>query len=483
MLIELVTILTFLLSGSVAVKLLGIRGWITPFLGFVLGISIFISVGFVQIVTPLPTWPIITLATTILLPLVAWRILPKQKLDINIRTLVITLLLTPLTVVFFRSANIINWSNDSFGYIESSILIADNQFTLNAMNTITKRVLGAPLLHSPAQLGNEFYLQSLSPLLSISTLLIMVWVVCRSFNLEVIRDKWLVYSGAILGALLLATNQRYLFNSFYLSGHLLFSSLFLVVVACGWLVATKNSKLADKNLVVFQSIVFPALTVTRPEATLVVLLAILPTLLLTRLSWKLRALPLITAGVATIMWQGFVALQYSERGQGLPIEAVGLLLLGVVVLLGVKLLNIKWLKDKSTTILLSAEASLWAILLLFTILNPTIAYRSLYSIYQNLILGKGLWGLSMVILGYFALIATVLTREKTLSFLRFPLTAFVPLMFIIAYLREGAYRVGAGDSFNRMLLHILPLLVLYIIVATISILLSHQSNRTRQRSS
>lgn len=484
MLIELTTIIIYLVSGTVVGRLMGIKGWITPAFGYVLGICLFITVGLIQIVTPLPTWPLLTMALVLLLPLVLWRIFfRKQALDLDVRIVLIAIVPIILLVYFFRNINLVTWSTDSYGYMASTILIADNEYELNAMNTITKRSLGAPLAHAPAQLNNEFYLQSFAPILSISVLLILSWFICIGFNVKQMKDKWIVYGGILLGVLLLVTNHRYLFNSFYINGHLLLSAQLLIITACGWLLAENKLGITKKEIILLQSAIIPAAVVTRPEATLVILLALLPTLLLDKIHWKLRALPLVAVGVSTLMWQGYIAVQYSNRGKDLPIEVLGFIIAALGTIAGIWILKTGLLKGKSTLILVGVEISLWLTLIVFSLLNPVIASKSLHSVYHNVVVGEGLWGLSLVILGYFALVAILLVRDKTLRSLRFPLTVFAPLMLIIAFLIDGAYRVGAGDSFNRMLLHILPLLVLYIIVATISILLSQQLSKSRQRSS
>lgn len=471
MIFELVSIIVYLVSGVVVTRLLGVRGWVTPFLGFIIGISLFITVGFLQIVTFLPSWPALTLALALLLPLSFWRIfLPSAKLDIKIPALVLVVVSITFLVFIFRGVNFVNWSNDTFSYLASATLIADDQFSIGSPGLIKTRVLGVPLMHAPAHLGGEFYLQSLAPILSISVLAVMVWILGKGHNLKSREDKWLVYGGSLLGVLLLVTNHRYIFNSFYVNGHLLFAALLLIIVGCGWLLATKKSGLKPEHLIWLQSAVIPALILTRPEAALVVLLALLPTVLLDIVPWKLRAIPLVTTGLTTALWQGFVALQYINQGESIPKDILGMFIIALSVIISIYLLKADWLKNRFNQLLLLVEVGLWAVLTLLYLVSPAIGGKSVHATYQNLVLGDGLWGLSVIVLTYLSLAVIFISRDKTLVFLRFSITAFVPLMFIVAYLRDGAYRVGPGDSFNRMLMHILPLVVLLIIVGTISIL-------------
>jgi len=78
------------------------------------------------------------------------------------------------------------------------------------------------------------------------------------------------------------------------------------------------------------------------------------------------------------------------------------------------------------------------------------------------VLGLGGWGVSMVVLAGLVAAAALLTNAPARIFIRFPLTSFVPVAFILAYLREDSYRVGITDSLNRMIFHILPVAVLFV---------------------
>ena len=76
----------------------------------------------------------------------------------------------------------------------------------------------------------------------------------------------------------------------------------------------------------------------------------------------------------------------------------------------------------------------------------------------------GAWGASLLVLAGVLVVAVLLRRVEHEQVWLFPLLTFVPLSVLLAFLREGAYRVGPGDSLNRMLLHVLPLAVLAVAV-------------------
>jgi len=88
------------------------------------------------------------------------------------------------------------------------------------------------------------------------------------------------------------------------------------------------------------------------------------------------------------------------------------------------------------------------------------------SIYENFIVGQGAWGLSIVFLTMITLLVLIFIKNSdNLTILRFSVTTFVPIMIISAYLRGGAYRIGPGDSFNRMFIQIVPIVILFIILS------------------
>jgi hypothetical protein len=88
---------------------------------------------------------------------------------------------------------------------------------------------------------------------------------------------------------------------------------------------------------------------------------------------------------------------------------------------------------------------------------------------HNLVLGEGNWGYSLVILALFVLVCAVAVRGGEIIFLRFPVTCFVPIAFLLVYFRGFPYRIGVGDSLNRISTHIVPLAVLFVIAAASSL--------------
>ena len=108
--------------------------------------------------------------------------------------------------------------------------------------------------------------------------------------------------------------------------------------------------------------------------------------------------------------------------------------------------------------------TLWIALAAALLLDVGPARTSLRATVTN-VLGAGGWGPVLVLLGLAATFALLRVTEDEFLPLAVPWLGFVPLGLLLAVLRDGAYRIGSGDSLNRMWIHLLPLLVLLIVLA------------------
>ena len=112
-----------------------------------------------------------------------------------------------------------------------------------------------------------------------------------------------------------------------------------------------------------------------------------------------------------------------------------------------------------------AEGGLWTAVGAYLLTDSGILMRSVRSTAENVLTHIGGWGSFLLLFGVGGLLALILLRREALLAIRFPLTGFIPLVILLAYLREGAYRVGPGDSLNRMWIHVLPLAILFVAIS------------------
>ena len=468
---ELVTVLAIFAGGVALLRGLGLAGWALPPLGFLAGVFLLLDVGFLQVVTGIPTWPAVTVAVVAVLPLGWWVVRWWRGHDVRVRLPLALACLVGLAaaVLGLRAANLFKWHDDSLTYLMAGRLLAENQYRSTASTSlVTERVLGVPLLHAPAELGGEFYLRTVTPLLCVAMLAMLVWVLrCGMVAGGPSGGAATRWSGPLAGLALLAlmTDDRSLYNAFYLNGHLLMGVLLLVVAASGWLLAVRPEAAPRAALMALQVLAVPALIITRPEGAMMCVLAVLPTVLSLRIDRRHRSVVLGTLGLSTMLFAGFQTWLFHDRGTAVPVSVVGPVLLGAALLCLVPLLRWGWLGRHAARLLLAVEAAIWLGLLAGAVVRgPHVLKASVKATYINQVRGPGAWGLFLVLVCALLLVAMVLLRLPYQEHLRFPLTTFVPLVFLLAYLREGAYRVGAADSLNRMIFHVVPLAMVFLVL-------------------
>ena len=476
MIFELLVILGFLISGSFLVKFLGFNGWYVPFLGYIVGVSIYVALGFAQVLIGIHTHPLIALTTLTVLTLALFIYDYRNEKLIRFSKIhsLIVLAIASSLVSFLWSAHLFNWHIDSFFNMEIGSLLVNNHYDTASMARVAKRLLAIPFIHASAHIGegSEYYLRSFTPLLSLSIIASIAWIALEGLRKKV--NKHMLYASIIAGLIFLITINRYVFHTFYINGHLFFAALLLIIAGFSWLVSMNNTWQKKSNaLMIVLLLAIPALVVTRPEASMVAALALVPLLLNTKIPWKKRALPAFVLGVSMIAWQGYVSTVDYQSSGAVSAESYGLLVAGVALIFAIPLLKIKLTERTQRNLIWTAEGGLLASLMFLTFLNPVVLRNALSATYQNVVFGS--WGWSLLFLGFVGILAIILLKFPRQAHLRFPLTTFIILGFLLAYLRTGdilestgGYRVGNGDSFNRMLMQIVPLAVLYIIVVVAS---------------
>jgi hypothetical protein len=233
-----------------------------------------------------------------------------------------------------------------------------------------------------------------------------------------------------------------------------------VVAAVPWLMG--------RGVLPTRAVVVPALSVVaivigRPEATLLLPLLLVPIAVCLevarRVVWVLSG----TFAAATFLWwvvvlRGLAPWSPSSAATVSVVTAVGVLLLTAVVP------RLPRHTVTASRLPLLVLAALTLVLVVYLVTDGgEVVWASLWATARNLA-GEGLWGLLVPVL---VLLLVIVSRAWSLpagQVFTVPLVGFLPLALVLAYAREGAYRVGPGDSLNRMWMHLLPLAVTYLVL-------------------
>ena len=461
MIVELLSVLTIFIGGCALTRVTGLKGWPLPAIGFAAGVALLVIIGTLQAITALPTSPVLALVLTFLLPVAWWfrAFLSGQEVSIKPIPTIITLFIFILASLVLR--NIVSVTPDSFQYVTIGSLLESGNFSEASPLILLKRFIAVPILHSPANLAEGFYIRSITPLLALSLLICLVWFINKGLSVS-LKDPVIISLFTTAAVLLLVTNNRFVFNMFYINSHMLVALFLLLLVGSGWLLL-RQADVPQQTLIMLQVISIPVLTLARPEASIYAGIALIPILIAERVSLKNRMLLLLVLGVSVISWHGFLWIKYDADGSDVPFSVLAMLAYGILVIIITPLLAWKPLYKLIPYSVVLTESGLWLALLVMVYINPSIFHRSVLATIENVILDAGGWGVSLAFIGFIVLGVLVFSQVPDRLILRFPLTTFIPLSLLLAYLRSGAYRVGHGDSLNRMFIHILPLAVLFIV--------------------
>ena len=466
MILELLVVLTFLGGGTLLIRTTGLTGWPLPFVGYIAGVCLHIALGFALVALGLPTTPLLVLPLTLALPAIAWTVALSRGREVGIPTnlTLFVALVVAFAVVMLRGANLVAYHWDSFRYLTVGSLLERGELERAGLFLLETRLLAVPLLHAPAQIQGELYLRSVTPLLGVATLGLVAWLLRTSLRPKLgdSGSLWFV----VVGVGTLVSINRFVFHSFYLNGHLIVATLLFAVAAAPWVRSLAGDHLA-RPLLAMQLLAMPVLVVTRPETTLLAGLAILPFLLADRFPFGERAAVAMALGSSIIAWNGFYVREHEGLDQ-VSGEVWFLLALGLLCFLALPLLCLRHLTRRASPLLGAIEVGLWCLLGVFALRDSDILWRSLVATARNGLLDAASWGVALGVLAVLTVLVWFFAPSTGSIFLRFPLTTFVPFSFIMAYLRDGAYRVNPADSFNRMLFHIVPIAIVYVCSAAVA---------------
>jgi hypothetical protein len=269
---------------------------------------------------------------------------------------------------------------------------------------------------------------------------------------------------ALVGAatLFLVASNRLVYDSFYINTHIQMAAYLLIAVAGAWLAVSGRSRWAvPAGLALAVTLTF------RPEAPLVVVI-LLVTVAASRASQKIRlAMALPTLAVAAL-WYGLGLWPNAAGGDEISPTApvfAGLVAIGLATLLCL-VSGLERARPWARWLDVAGLAGLVLMLAFFVATEPGVFATSIESTARNLT-RDGFWLLTWVAVVPLVLVALVVETVPDGRMWTVPILGFALLYWALPYLREGAWRVGTGDSGNRILAHFLAVTVLFLVLAAL----------------
>lgn len=366
----------------------------------------------------------------------------------------IALAMAVATVLLARTIHMTRLTSDSLQYVAFS----RNMRLPDAVDQIgpyflLQRQMGLPSLHALSEFTDRRYLASIGPLFGVSCLGIFVW-----FSWRATRE---VASGRVplvlAAALLLVTSNRLVYHFFYINTHIEIATFLLIAIAGAWMALVTDRP----AWAVPAGLALSATVLLRPEAPLVVAI-VLVALAVTRASFPTRLAMSIPSVAVVALWYGGLLLLHAGDTVAVLGNMAAVLATALLTLLGGtdRFRNLVghgwWLMPVTLTLALIALG----------IRNPDILVDSAIATSRNLI-SDGRWLLTwpaVLVLGMIALFVQRIPEGRlwTTSIIGFGL-----LFWLFPLLRGTAWRVGTGDSGNRILAHFLPVVVMFLVLAAV----------------
>lgn len=383
------------------------------------------------------------------------------------RWLAVALGATVIIVVAARLLHLTRLTPDSLRYI----LASNNLVTpdaLGAMHPVDlhDRNLAVPSLHALSDLTDRRYLASIGPLFGAAGFGLFVYLTWQATaRVERAARVRLIAAATVF----LVMSNRLLYDVFYIHTHIYVAVYVLVAMTGIWFTVTRGSP----GWAVPAGMSLAVTLLIRPETPLVVAL-----LLVVAASTG--------AGRATRLWLGLPAVgivgvwygmlwSWVPGGDRIAVDAPifgGIVAVGgaaLVLLLG-EIPALERTVRRSDLILVGL---LGLMLATFVAVAPGIFVDSLEATVSNLVLFQGRWHVTWPVLLALVGVALVFARGPDARLWSVPVVGYLLIWWLLPYLRGNAWRVGTGDSGNRILAHIIFVVVAYVVIAAARI---HEAN-------
>ena len=372
-----------------------------------------------------------------------------------------------VTATLLGSASLVAWatsagvgilSPDSIDYLAGADVFGQGLFSVVPADTLQTRMIAMQVLHAPVRMVGGVAATSVSPLAGLAVLALLASLVHR-LSVDAVgvpRARIL----AVLGATVLVSIPWFVDVAFYINAHILVAGLLLFLV--GAIAQDSDRSQTSGHFGLALAVSALAIALSRPEGLIVASIALIPLLLTGSSQGRRGAAPFWVLGIGGFLWHSRLWFtQYSE-----PFDATPFALLGIVLSLGIALLPSvsNWLyrsgvRHARAVIMTLVAAGIVSCLVLYAMSDWEDFAATLDSVWTNLA-GAGRWGYGGVGLAMLLVYGLAGKTNRWNGQVKWTIVCLLGFSLCSAFLRGGAFRVGPGDSMNRMFIHFAPLVLL-----------------------
>jgi hypothetical protein len=314
-----------------------------------------------------------------------------------------------------------------------------------------------PMVHSASVMLGVDFLYALWPTMA-SVFVLMFCYLCflclRGMNVHAIWAGVVALSSTVF----LATTYFIVFQSFYVHNNLPSAVYLFVAVACMWLGMTRS----ESGWLVLSMASFFGFILLRTEAPLYFALFAAPMLWSPMVTRRVRLACFVPVFVLTLAWYvRLIALIGPGTDILSPGKAWGLMAI-MAVFTAVAALPDRPMIRRMVALVPWIMMYLSMVLVVgFTLKRPEHMRHCLDAMGENFF-STGRWGASWGVLAVLTALAFGLPRFDRQDCWTVGTGTFLAMVYVLGVFREQPYRVGWGDSANRLVTQCVPILIAYL---------------------
>ncbi len=332
-----------------------------------------------------------------------------------------------------------------------------NAFTLEGL---ALRAALLPLLYAPSVFLGDGYLAVIQPAFAFTLLSAFVYLGLRALRSQ-LANPWLRVAVVGLSVGVMLSTDFMAYQAVYIHNNLPSAACLLVAAVTLWLALDED----NAAWLIFSVPAWLSFSLLRTEAPLFALLFILLALSSGRLNYRVRLIAFLPWAGVLLLWHvrlliGIGAGTYILDASKLWIIVAALL--AFVVLLAVS--RWSWIERRLLPALpwLMMGAGLAALAGLAA-RQPDALRPNLEAFVRNLFV-DGRWNATWFFLLGFWFLACVLPELHYGRVFSFGIPLFFLFVLLLGFLTRKPFRVGWGDSANRMFTHLLPFVLFYLLL-------------------
>jgi|GEM_PF-2959266 len=349
-------------------------------------------------------------------------------------------------------------SYDSYRQVEFSRYLAH----MGILNDNCSKMLSlwgvfVPIVQSASVFLNIDYLYAAGPAWKAAMLFAFFYVSVRSLrSLDV--PWWIAWATAALSIATLLCTYLFTFQFFYIHNNLPSALYLFLFVATLWI------GLQEKNHAwfLFSMLALTAFTLLRTEAILTALIFLILMVSTGAITYRTKLLCFLPYCFIILAW--FLKLRF-QIGQGSYILSDSRIAILIALVIGFSLLillsKLRWIEWLATHAPIMMLYALAGICLLFLALKTDLMTACFAALLDNMF-WSGRWGVTWGILLTLLILAHSQRHIPYEPIFAVGIPCFFLLVYALGAFRDEPYRLGWGDSANRIFTHILPIIVFYL---------------------